>query len=150
MECVCGRAVGSVTIDERLPTIREPRRDEAAAGLMELIEATGVLRRQLVVHETECRQVLADVEDRVPIGSALSNVRADNWRSTATEAIQRFEATRHRVRLVLVAMSLDDGASIAEVARTWGVSRQLASRWVQETRQPGRPYGALGTVAPER
>jgi len=29
--------------------------------------------------------------------------------------------------------------SIAEIARTWGVSRQLASRWVRETREMTDP-----------
>jgi len=144
------RAVGTVTIDERLLPLSGPRHDEVAGGLEELIEATRFLRRQLDVHEAACRRVLADVEDGVPIGSALSGVRADNWRSAVTAAIQRFEATRHRSRLALVAMSLDDGASISEIARTWGVSRQLASRWVQETRSAGRSCSAVGTVAPER
>jgi transposase-like protein len=37
------------------------------------------------------------------------------------------------VRLLLVAIEVEEGRSIGEVARSWGVSRQLASRWVQES-----------------
>lgn len=138
-----------MTIDDRPLPAREALHDAAAAGLKELIEATVALRQQLVTHEAVCRRVLADVEERVPVGSTLSTVGADTWRSAVTEAIQGFETTRRRSRLRLVAMSLDDGMSIAEVARAWGVSRQLASRWVQETRSAGLSHGALGTTEPE-
>jgi transposase-like protein len=37
------------------------------------------------------------------------------------------------VRLLLVAIEVEEGRSIGDVARSWGVSRQLASRWVQES-----------------
>ncbi len=133
-----------MTVDDRPPPARESLHDAAATGLEELIEATVALRRQLVTHEAVCRRVLADVEGRVPVGSTLSTVRADTWRSAVTEAIHGFETARRRSRLRLVAMSLDDGTSIAEVARAWGVSRQLASRWVQETRSVGWSHGVLG------
>ena len=36
-------------------------------------------------------------------------------------------------RVLLVAIEVEEGRSIGEVARSWGVSRQLASRWVQES-----------------
>ncbi len=123
-----------MTIDERMPLTGIPLRSSASSGLEELIEVTAALRRQLAVHESLCRRVLADVDGQVPVGRALTEVRADSWRSTVTTAIQEFEVTRHRARLALVAMSLQDGMSIAEIARAWGVSRQLASRWVQECR----------------
>ena len=63
----------------------------------------------------------------------LPEVQADSWRAAVTDAIRGFEAARHRVRLLLVAIEVEEGRSIGEVARSWGVSRQLASRWVQES-----------------
>ena len=140
-----------MTIDERAPLAGAPLRDSAAVGLGELIESTEALRRQLDAHEAVCRSVLSDVQSRQPIGCVLSAARADNWRATVTDAIKGFETTRHHVRLVLVAMSLDDGMSIAEVARSWGVSRQLASRWVQEAaplRQAPDPLGTDPDLVP--
>lgn len=121
-----------MTIDERAPLTRAPLPDLASAGLEGLIDSTVALRRQLVTHEEVCRRVLSDVQSGLPMGCVLPSVQADNWRSALTEAIKGFEMTRHHARLVLVAMSLEEGCTIAEVARTWGVSRQLASRWVQE------------------
>lgn len=123
---------GVVTIDERPPLTRDPLQDLATASLEGLIDSTVALRSELLTHEAVCRRVLADVEDGNSIGYVLPAVDADRWRSALTDAIKAFEITRHHSRLVLVAMSLDEGCSIAEIARTWGVSRQLASRWVQE------------------
>jgi hypothetical protein len=114
-----------------MPPAHVPATDPTVEDLEELIESTVALRRQLVTHEAVCRRILAEVEDQVPIGCVLPAVRADRWRAAVTDAIKGFESTRHRVRLDLVGMSLDDGMTIAEIARSWGVSRQLASRWVQ-------------------
>ena len=138
---------GLVTIDQRAPLVEDPLTDLAATGLEELIESTVELRRQLITHETLCRRVLADVRDHAAVGCTLSAVRVDRWRSAVTESIREFETVRHRTRLVLVAMSLDEGMSIAEIARSWGVSRQLASRWVREAatlRAPGAVVGPQG------
>ena len=63
----------------------------------------------------------------------LPEVRADSVAGGCHRRHPRFEAARHRVRLLLVAIEVDEGRSIGEVARSWGVSRQLASRWVQES-----------------
>ena len=113
------------------------------AGLEELLESTGELRRQLATHESTCRRVLAEVQGQVPIGCLLPAVGADTWRAAMTDAIKGFETSRHRARLALVAMSLDDGMSIAEIARSWGVSRQLASRWVHEAAARGDLVGRI-------
>lgn len=121
-----------MTIDERPVVEAAPLVRAAASGLEGLIESTVALRRELVTHEAVCRRVLSDVQDGHTMGSVLPAVQADTWRSALTDAMKGFEMTRHHARLVLVAMSVDEGCSIADIARTWGVSRQLASRWVQE------------------
>ncbi len=130
-----------MTVDER-PLTHDPLQDTVATGLGELIESTVSLRRELVHHEAVCRQILAGLRDGVPVGSVLPSVRADSWRSALTGAMKEFEATRHQARLALVAMSVEEGSSIAEIGRSWGVSRQLASRWVQEAATLAVPDGA--------
>ena len=142
-----------MTIDERpplthAPLTHAPLPELASAGLEGLIDSTVTLRRELVTHEAVCRRVLSDVQRGLPMGCVLPSVQADTWRSALTEAIKGFEMTRHHARLVLVAMSLEEGCTIAEVARTWGVSRQLASRWVQETATMRSPFDGDGTVHP--
>ena len=121
-----------MTVHERTTHLGDPLHGLAEAGLEELIDSTAALRRQLDAHDVMCRQVLDDLRDHVPMGCALPAARADAGRSALTDAIKQFEAIRHRSRLALVAISLEEGSTIAEIARTWGVSRQLASRWVAE------------------
>jgi hypothetical protein len=108
-------------------------RHAAADGIEKLIGATSVLRSELNAHEATCRKVLDEVRVDHEISGVLPQVQADTWRSAVTDAIRGFEAARHRVRLLLVAIEVEEGRSIGEVARSWGVSRQLASRWVQES-----------------
>lgn len=127
-----GPGGGTVTVDQRMPLGSATRTESAVADLEELIESTVALRHQLVTHEAVCRRILDEVRHEVAIGCVLPAVRADRWRAAVTDAMKGFEVTRHRVRLDLVGMSLDEGMTIAEIARSWGVSRQLASRWVQE------------------
>jgi len=108
-------------------------RREAADGIEELIGATSVLRAELDAHEVTCHHVLDEVRIDQSITGVLPRVGAVAWRAGVTDAIRGFEAARHRVRLLLVAIEVDEGRSIGEIARSWGVSRQLASRWVQES-----------------
>jgi hypothetical protein len=123
-----------MTVDERPVVAPDPVRTAAADSIVALIDATNALRSHLDTQEALCRAALVDILDDVPVSCVLPGVRADTWRPTLTEAIKGFEVVRHRSRLLLVAMAIDEGMSIAEVARAWGVSRQLASRWVREAR----------------
>jgi hypothetical protein len=124
---------GPMTVDQGpLPATRDLKLS-AADGIEELIGATAILRSELNVHEAICRKVLSEVRVDHEITGVLPEIHADTWRSAVTDAIRGFEAARHRVRLLLVAIEVEEGRSIGEVAKSWGVSRQLASRWVQES-----------------
>ena len=105
----------------------------AAEGIEQLIGATSVLRSELNSHEAIFNRLLDEVRVDRKITGVLPAIHADTWRSAVTDAIRGFEAARHRVRLLLVAIEVQEGLSIGEVAKSWGVSRQLASRWVQES-----------------
>lgn len=125
--------VDPVTVDQGpLPVARDLKRS-TADGIEELLSATSILRSELGSHEEICRTLLSEVRDDHEMSGVLPAIHADTWRSAITDAIRDFEAARHRVRLLLVAIEIEEGRSIGEVARSWGVSRQLASRWVQES-----------------
>jgi len=108
-------------------------RSWASSGVEELISTSRLLRQQLGVHEDVCRKVIAGLDQGAPMAYLLDDVEAASWRGVVTEAVKGFEVARHRVRLILVAIAVDEGMSITDVAKRWGVSRQLASRWVQES-----------------
>jgi hypothetical protein len=122
-----------MTVDQGpVPTVATLK-ELAANGIEELIGVTSILRSELDAHEATCRTLLDEVRIDHEITGVLPEIHADTWRSAVTDAIRGFEAARHRVRLLLVAIEVAEGRSIGEVAKSWGVSRQLASRWVQES-----------------
>jgi len=122
-----------MTINEVPARAAHELKVSTADGIEELIGATAVLRSELNSHEAICRKLLNEVRVDHDMTGVLPEIHADSWRSAVTDAIRGFEAARHRVRLLLVAIEVAEGLSIGEVAKSWGVSRQLASRWVQET-----------------
>jgi hypothetical protein len=121
-----------MTVDERVEVGADPVRDAAVARLGELIEVARSLREDLVVQETICRRILDDVGNGLPVTDSLPAAGVGEWRPVMTESVKAFEIVRHRARLELVAMAIGEGMTITDVARMWNVSRQLASRWVQE------------------
>jgi hypothetical protein len=65
----------------------------------------------------------------------LSPPTAGSIRQGMSEAINEFEAARHRFRLALVAVAMDHGLTAREIGEAFGFSRQLASRYLKEARQ---------------
>ncbi len=49
-----------------------------------------------------------------------------------TDKLEEFEAFRHQVRVALFACATAQGASLSEIGRRLGISRQLASRLAAE------------------
>lgn len=90
------------------------------------------------------QRVLAD--DIAQFGGASSAVRAGHAidlldssiggaaRRTVTDAVAEFEGARHRFRLALVAVGVDNGMSGADIGTALAFSRQLASRYLHEAR----------------
>ena len=59
---------------------------------------------------------------------------AGEVRQRMSDAVNEFEATRHGFRLAMVAMAVDNGRTIRQIAETFMFSRQLASRYLKEAR----------------
>jgi hypothetical protein len=55
-------------------------------------------------------------------------------RRTMSDVVSDFESTRHRFRLALVAVAIDNGMSAAQIGQAFAFSRQLASRYLKEAR----------------
>jgi len=72
------------------------------------------------------------VDDGEELVSALERLNGPLRRREVTDALEEFEAARHRVRLSMFGVAEEQDASISEVARGLGISRQLASRLAAE------------------
>lgn len=55
-------------------------------------------------------------------------------RRSVSDAMSELEAARHRFRLALVAVAIDNGMTAGQVGEAFGFSRQLASRYLKEAR----------------
>ena len=55
-------------------------------------------------------------------------------RQHVSEAMAEFEAARHRFRLALVSVAVDNGMTARQIGEAFAFSRQLASRYLKEAR----------------
>lgn len=59
---------------------------------------------------------------------------AGRVRQEVSDAVNDFEAARHRFRLALVAVAVDNGLTARQIGEAFTFSRQLASRYLKEAR----------------
>lgn len=109
-------------------------REEAARDLEALIVAVDELGACLRSTKESYVGVHRAVEEGAPVAGVLRGAQADQTRQAMTAALDDFERCRHVSRLSLIAAELEEGSTINEISRTWGISRQLASRYVKAIR----------------
>jgi hypothetical protein len=68
------------------------------------------------------------------VESALQRAESADTRRSLTEAFESYEKRRLSSRLSLIAAGDSQGLSINSTARVWGISRQLASRYLHQVR----------------
>jgi len=113
------------------------RRDRLVHQIAVLVECSGLLRQQLLHYERTMTKIAKGLEAGTPGMVAARGTGIPTQRRRVTEAIQEFEAARHELRLALFALGKEEGASISEVGRVLGISRQLASRLADEAAESG-------------
>jgi hypothetical protein len=74
------------------------------------------------------------VEGGVDVAALLEGDAAALARERVHLAIARLEEARHHLVVTVARAGLEEGITVTEFARSWGVSRQLASRLVKEAR----------------
>jgi hypothetical protein len=105
---------------------------QAAASMNDLIEALVVARNELRRSEQGLRRTLKKMERGQDLVSAVIADDPSESRQSLDDAMEDLTTLRHRTRSLVFALAVKEGLSIGEVGRTWGVSRQLASRYVRE------------------
>ena len=112
------------------PAVNE--RAQALARLREFRQEAATLRAGLRRYERALERVCRRVERDVPLHEVMAQIGVGDLRADLVERLTRFEEARHRMRLACFHMSLTEGLSIGDIARLWGISRQLASRLINE------------------
>jgi len=108
------------------------RKEELERQIAALHEAIDELRRTLLHFKKSTATFVQLVEDGEAVYPALEQIQGPILRRDLTDAVEMFEATRQRARTAILTLGREQGASMSEVGRLLGISRQLASRLVAE------------------
>ncbi len=106
----------------------------ALADLDHLDDAIVALVEALARYRVTCATTREIVAAGEPVETAFAAARDVNARGTVSDAMLGFERIRYRSRLSLVALSQQEGLSKQHLGELLDISRQLANRWVRESR----------------
>jgi hypothetical protein len=100
-----------------------------------LIEAMEQLRLALEKREGDLRAARARYDSGNNFSGSLRAANIAEEREELNDALFQLEQRRRESRLAVFRSALDHGVSINELARMWGFSRQMASRYAKEARE---------------
>ena len=109
-------------------------RSDAKADIDKLIDAMDDLIRSINASKRVLKRASKALGEGSGIATTLAATRAGETRAGTNDALQVLESARHNSRLSIFAAGLDEGMTIGDLARAWGFSRQLASRYAKEAR----------------
>ena len=97
----------------------------------DLVGSIERLREALLDYQQGCERLLEAADEPPAPGSTIERVallKFSEKREQLSQAMQEFETARRLARVGLIAVAQEEGSNLSSVARTLGVSRQLASR----------------------
>jgi len=103
----------------------------AVESLEDLLGALGRARGELIKSEEAIREVLERVHNGECLASIVGESRPSELLGSVESAMEAAGACRHRTRSILFVLAQQNGTSISDLGRRWGISRQLASRYAQ-------------------
>jgi DNA invertase Pin-like site-specific DNA recombinase len=106
--------------------------DEVVEAMGALIAAIAMARTEMRRGEQSLRRALQAIAEGQTIESLIVLKPPAEKRQAFLDALEEVHRTRHIVRQKVFAHALAAGLTITEMARAWGISRQLASRYVKE------------------
>jgi hypothetical protein len=104
---------------------------EAVECLEDLLGALGRARGELIRSEEAISEVLGRVGNGECLASIIAESRPSELLGSVESAMEAAATCRHRTRSVLFSLAQQNGTSISDLGRRWGISRQLASRYAQ-------------------
>ena len=96
---------------------------DAVLRALETVSAANlVVRRQLETNERLMRKVIVLLEGGTPLFTALEGLGWVEQRKASDEAIRALYASRRHLREVAVAVALDEGRDVAEIATAFDLN----------------------------
>ncbi len=110
-------------------------RDAVVSDVQRLMDSGQELRSAILDSRKGFTKGLKLLEGGMPLRQALTELNTAERRLRMTELLNEFDECRHRLRVSITAAGLEEGMSIGEIGRAFGVSRQLAARFAKEVRE---------------
>ncbi len=110
-------------------------REESIRTLREMEEAIVRTRNQLKTMETVMRRARRLLDAGRPAREVAQLANVAQARAATSAIIREVQGARHRAQRAQFKLAAAEGSTMAEIARGWGVSRQLVSRMVKEPSQ---------------
>ncbi len=124
-------------------------RRETLRALAQLEHADGDLASQL----RTLQMIVGRAQRHIQKGGRASDISVvgdvSRQRAAVSAAITRIEQARHRAHRAIFQLAAHEGTTLATIARTWGISRQLVSRIVNEPdrqKRSGKTAADRGTT----
>lgn len=118
---------------QRVTTARmELLREESIVSMRELEESIVRMRNQLKWLETALRRSRRMLESGRLAGEMATTADLAGGRRATSVLMHDIQAARHRAQRAQFQLAAAEGSNMADIARVWGVSRQLVSRMVKE------------------
>jgi hypothetical protein len=115
------------------------RRQSVIKDLAGLEEAAATVRASLAQLEDRVSLARRHLENGGPAADLPRVAHVMEERAAVNAALAEMQQARHRAQRSLFLLAADEGFSLAEIARTWGISRQLVSRMTKEEPGQGAP-----------
>jgi hypothetical protein len=97
------------------------------------IEVSVRVRQALRQTETATRRFQRRLESGAPVTQAFSALGESQQFNALTDLLSELEQARRECRRAVAAQAKSEGMTQGELARMWGVSRQLVTRIAKET-----------------
>jgi hypothetical protein len=81
---------------------------------------------------TQAQHLRPQIERGANASDLTHSVSISDCRGAISQALTRFEKARHQFQRSMFLLAAAEGASQADIARAWGISRQLVSRMTKE------------------
>jgi DNA-directed RNA polymerase specialized sigma24 family protein len=112
------------------------RRRSVIEDLVELEAAAATVRASLAQLEDRVSLARQLIQSGGPIADLPRVAHVMEERAAVNAALADMQQARHRSQRSLFLLAVEEGFTLADIARTWGISRQLVSRMTKE--EPGR------------
>jgi aryl-alcohol dehydrogenase-like predicted oxidoreductase len=107
-------------------------RHESIVAVRELEETVVRMRNHLKSLETGLRRAHRMLENGRLAREIAGSADFAGGRRATSALMHEIQAARHRAQRAQFQLAAAEGSSMADIARAWGVSRQLVSRMVKE------------------